>query len=135
VVDVANVMGARADGWWRDRAGAAARLCREILALADRGIPPDRMPAPEESAEAAGRCFPGYVLVLEGRAREAVAGIGFSSRVQVVSAAGAGDDTIVRAAASLGRGCVVVTADRELRRRCEAVGAGITGPGWILGLL
>jgi hypothetical protein len=93
------------------------------------------MPASEESGQAAGRCFPEYVLVLEGRAREAVTQIGFSSRAQVISAAGAGDDTIVRVAASLGLGCVVVTADRELRRRCEAVGAGITGPGWILGLL
>ena len=36
VVDVANVMGARADGWWRDRAGAALRLCREVMALASR---------------------------------------------------------------------------------------------------
>jgi 8-oxo-dGTP diphosphatase len=150
VVDVANVMGARADGWWRDRAGAAARLCREILALAERGIPADRMPASagEGGAAAAAasagegtaagapeRRFPGYVLVLEGRAREAAAVLDFSPRVRVISATGAGDDAIVRAAASLGRGCVVVTADRELRRRCEAVGAAVTGPGWILGLL
>jgi 8-oxo-dGTP diphosphatase len=134
VVDVANVMGARADGWWRDRAGAAARLCREILALAERGIPSDRMPA-SSAAGAPERRFPAYVLVLEGRAREAAAGLDFSPRVQVIPATGAGDDTIVRAAASLGRGCVVVTADRELRRRCEAVGAAVTGPGWILGLL
>ncbi|HEX8510628.1 MAG TPA: hypothetical protein VF635_14170, partial [Propionibacteriaceae bacterium] len=26
VVDIANVMGSRPDGWWRDRAGAATRL-------------------------------------------------------------------------------------------------------------
>ncbi len=57
VVDVANVMGARADGWWRDRAGAALRLCREVIALARRG---------DETAGA-------WVLVLEGQAREAVA--------------------------------------------------------------
>jgi hypothetical protein len=140
VVDVANVMGARADGWWRDRAGAAARLCREIAALADRGIPPARMPADSapgdpSSPGAPERCFPEYVLVLEGRAREAAAGIVPSPRVQVIQAPAAGDDAIVRAAASLGRGCVVVTADRELRRRCEAAGAAVTGPGWILGLL
>ncbi len=42
VVDVANVMGARADGWWRDRAGAALRLCREVMALASRyTVPPE----------------------------------------------------------------------------------------------
>jgi 8-oxo-dGTP diphosphatase len=140
VVDVANVMGARADGWWRDRAGAAARLCREISALADRGIPPTRMPADSfpgdpSSPDAPERCFPAYVLVLEGRSREAAAEIGPSPRVQVIQAPAAGDDAIVRAAASLGRRCVVVTADRELRRRCEAAGASVTGPGWILGLL
>ena len=26
LVDVANTVGARPDGWWRDRAGATARL-------------------------------------------------------------------------------------------------------------
>jgi hypothetical protein len=145
VVDVANVMGARADGWWRDRVGAATRLCREISALADRGIPPARMPAPgapsssspgaPSSPTAPERCFPAYVLVLEGRSREAAAGISPSPRIQVIQAPAAGDDAIVRAAASLGRGCVVVTADRELRHRCEAAGAAVTGPGWILGLL
>jgi len=29
----------------------------------------------------------------------------------------------------------VVTADRELRRRCAAAGAAVAGPGWLLGLL
>src|SRR6202034_3973900 len=50
-------MGARADGWWHDRAGAALRLCREVIALDRRG---------DETAGA-------WVLVLEGQAREAVA--------------------------------------------------------------
>jgi predicted RNA-binding protein with PIN domain len=30
IVDGNNVMGARADGWWKDRAAAAERLSREI---------------------------------------------------------------------------------------------------------
>jgi 8-oxo-dGTP diphosphatase len=131
VVDVANVMGARADGWWRDRAGAAARLGREVMALADRGI--------EGS-------FPCYVFVLEGQARAAAAVIESertesertetgSSRVRVVSGAGSGDDSIVAEVAALGGSCLVVTADRELRRRCAALGATVTGPGWLLGLL
>jgi 8-oxo-dGTP diphosphatase len=125
VVDVANVMGARADGWWRDRAGAAARLCREVMALAERS-------------------FPSYVLVLEGQARAAATRIGTEisetemsnnvpPRVRVVSAAGSGDDTIV--AVAEGASCLVVTADRELRRRCEALGAATAGPGWLLGQL
>src|SRR5215831_15065422 len=57
VVDVANVMGARPDGWWRDRAAAALRLCREVMALAER----DDSPAGA------------WVLVLEGQARAAAA--------------------------------------------------------------
>ena len=31
VVDAANVVGARPDGWWKDRAGAAARLHDALL--------------------------------------------------------------------------------------------------------
>jgi 8-oxo-dGTP diphosphatase len=138
VVDVANVMGARADGWWRDRAGAALRLCQEVVALADHGIRADLMAGPlrDAPADAAGQCFPSYVLVLEGQAREAAARIsGSSPRVRVVSAAGSGDDTIVSEVAALDGSCLVVTADRELRRRCLDLGAAMAGPGWLLGLL
>jgi hypothetical protein len=60
VVDVANVMGARADGWWRDRAGAALRLGREVDALARRG---------GEATSEVGM----WILVLEGQARPAAA--------------------------------------------------------------
>src|SRR5436309_13630408 len=69
VVDVANVMGSRPDGWWRDRAGAAVRLHAQIAQLAASGraiLPPppgDCLPA--EPA-------PAFVLVLEGAARAAV---------------------------------------------------------------
>jgi 8-oxo-dGTP diphosphatase len=160
VVDVANVMGARADGWWRDRAGAAARLCSEIAALAGRGI----------GADQAERSFPSYVLVLEGQARAAAVMIenemienetienetiknetiknemidNVPPRVRVLSAAGSGDDTIVEvvaeiveilAAAAEDASCLVVTADRELRQRCAALGAAVAGPGWLLALL
>lgn len=127
VVDVANVMGARADGWWRDRAGAALRLCREVTALARRGAGP--VPAG------------GWVLVLEGRAREAAAAFGDGDETQlirVVSAPGSGDDAIVGVVAEAvarDKSCLVVTADRELRRRCEQRGASVVGPGWLLHLL
>jgi 8-oxo-dGTP diphosphatase len=141
VVDVANVMGARADGWWRDRAGAALRLGREVLALARR-----------PGAVNAGA----WVLVLEGRARDAVAplrdeallqdeallpdeaGDGEAVPVRVVSAPGSGDDAIVGAVAevtSRDESCLVVTADRELRQRCEELNASVVGPGWLLRLL
>ncbi|HEX5302696.1 MAG TPA: hypothetical protein VFW50_37450 [Streptosporangiaceae bacterium] len=56
VVDVANVMGSRPDGWWRDRAGAAVRLHDQIAELAASGRailpgddqPPEEHPHPEE---------------------------------------------------------------------------------------
>ena len=135
VVDVANVMGARADGWWRDRAGAALRLCLEVFDLATRGVAADRMPAGLPAADGAG---PGWVLVLEGRARAAAARIPADSPlVRVISAPGSADDAIVAEVASLpdAGSCLVVTADRELRRRCEALGAAVAGPGWLLEML
>jgi len=66
VVDAANVVGSRPDGWWRDRAGAARRLAGELVAtLVDN---------PRLLAEALG--VPGAQLrvhlVLEGAARRAV---------------------------------------------------------------
>ena len=65
IVDTANVMGSRADGWWRDRAGAAARLHGEVAALAARGVP-------GEGDGDLERRFPGYLMVLEGAARAAL---------------------------------------------------------------
>lgn len=145
VVDVANVMGARADGWWRDRAGAALRLCGQVIALAARGVPADLMPGGLAAAPAATAPAPaGWVLVLEGRARDAaaaatelIAAAGVA-RVRVVRAPGSGDDAIAAEAASASAAsgpCLVVTADRELRRRCTAAGATVAGPGWLLALL
>jgi 8-oxo-dGTP diphosphatase len=129
VVDVANVMGARADGWWRDRAGAALRLGREVDALARR-----RDEATSEVGE--------WVLVLEGKARAAAAALlaeeGEPPLVRLVSAPGSGDDAIVDVvaeAAARAETCLVVTADRELRQRCEALNASVAGPGWLLRLL
>lgn len=125
MVDVANVMGARADGWWRDRAGAALRLCQEVADLAGRGAP--------------GHEQASFVLVLEGRARDAADRLGaLGHRIKVIRAPGSGDDSIVTEAASFaasGVSCLVVTADRELRRRCEAKGATVVGPSWLLGMI
>jgi 8-oxo-dGTP diphosphatase len=82
VVDVANVMGSRPDGWWRDRAGAAVRLHAQIARLAASGraiLPPpgDRPPGddPGPSGDDPGPPevdAPAFVLVLEGAARAAV---------------------------------------------------------------
>jgi len=125
IVDGANVVGSRPDGWWRDRAGAAVRLHDSLAGLAARG------PA-------------SIVLVLEGAAKAAVpriaaqAGTGDQAgarrpagTVQVVAAPGSGDDEIVRLAGSLPGRRIVVTADRELRSRSVAAGAEVAGPSWL----
>jgi 8-oxo-dGTP diphosphatase len=82
-------------------------------------------------------------MVLEGAAKAAADRIGAdrSSRVRVVQAAGSGDDAIVALVRQLPGPpdsrdrVIVVTADRELRRRCETAGAEVLGPGWLWGLL
>jgi 8-oxo-dGTP diphosphatase len=47
IVDGANVVGSRPDGWWRDRAGAALRLRDQLAPLATEGI--TELPAALES--------------------------------------------------------------------------------------
>ena len=115
LVDAANVVGSRPDGWWRDRAGAADRLVRRISSdLEDPGE---------------------VVVVLEGAARRGVEP-GMAGTVLVVHAEGSGDDDIVARVADAvrrepGLAVTVVTADRGLRARVEELGAQSIGPGWL----
>ncbi len=113
VVDSANVVGSVPDGWWRDRAGAAARLRDRLAATVAAGLP--GLPGPVE-----------VVLVTEGRARAVEPAGG----VRVEGAPRSGDDRIVElvAAEGAGRTVVVVTADRGLRDRVTALGAEVRGP-------
>ncbi len=73
-------------------------------------------------------------MVLEGQAKAADTAV---DGVLVVLADGSGDDAIVDAVAAAAerrdaRAITVVTADRGLRERVEALGAGTVGPGWLL---
>ncbi|MET9211969.1 MULTISPECIES: NYN domain-containing protein [unclassified Nocardia] len=118
VVDAANVIGANADGWWRDRAGAARRLLSSITDLTTR--------LPASTA---------VTVVLEGAAKAAADGAEPTApRLRVVLADRSGDDKIVDVVAeATGYDRVtVVTADRELRRRADAYGADSVGPHWLL---
>jgi hypothetical protein len=117
LVDAANVVGSRPTGWWRDRAGAARGFVDQI-----------------RTAIAAGRISPPVTVVLEGHAR-AGADAGDAGGVTVLHAPGSGDEALVGAIGEDGRGVVLVTADRELRRRAEGLGARVVGPGWLLDLL
>ena len=61
---------------------------------------------------------------------------GTADGVTVLHAAGSGDDLLADFAAKASdRTITLVTADRELRRRVEALGAEVIGPGWLLELL
>jgi hypothetical protein len=116
IVDGANVVGSRPDGWWRDRAGAARRLQQRLLTA---GLPYDEV-----------------VLVLEGKATRGNP-VGQDGRLRTVHAPGSGDDAIVEDVMAQvdvgdGRGVTVVTADRVLRDRVEAAGAGSVSPSWLL---
>jgi 8-oxo-dGTP diphosphatase len=113
VVDAANVVGSRPDGWWRDRAGAAERLLRDIAAAG-----PGVLGLPQGGFGWVSR----PVVVLEG----AAAGAPDVAGIDVVRAPGSGDDTIVDEARRAGP-CVVVTADRALRARLPAAARPI-GP-------
>jgi 8-oxo-dGTP pyrophosphatase MutT (NUDIX family) len=131
IVDGANVMGSRADGWWRDRVGAMARLHGELVTLAAAGIArlPDDGGGGDEPA--LDRWYPRIVLVVEGKARAVLDKVPAGGAVQVVAAPGEGDDTIADLAGRLPGRRFVITADRELRRRCVAAGAAVAGPRWL----
>ncbi len=112
VVDGANVVGARPDGWWKDRAGAAARL-HDALLHAD---------VPHEE----------IVLVLEGQAKQGVRAGGPRS-LRVVHASRDGDSEIRRQAelaVTGGHRVTVVTADRALA--ANVAPAQVLSPTWLL---
>jgi hypothetical protein len=124
LVDAANVVGSRPDGWWRDRAGATSRLLARLAPLTGR-----ELPTPGGGAVVCDE----VVAVVEGAARDVDAPAG----VTVVRAAGSGDDALAASAARLageGRELVVVTADRGLRARLPE-SAAVTGPGWLYDVL
>lgn len=141
MIDGANVVGSRPDGWWRDRPGAATRLYTQLAAAL--GDPAGF------AARLAPRAAPGgpwqVVLVLEGRARAGVPpGRSAAGTLVVQHAAGSGDDAIVEllraclspsrdrpgsgGAGELSGWLGVVTADRELGRRVAALRAEVLRP-------
>lgn len=124
VVDVANVMGSRPDGWWKDRAGAATTLLAGLPGLVGRVVP---------APDGAQVIIEQVVAIVEGAANAATAPDG----VVVVRAPRDGDSAIVSAAdefVRLGATALVVTADRGLRARLPDR-VVIAGPDWLNALL
>jgi hypothetical protein len=117
LIDAANVVGSRPTGWWRDRAKAARQIIEWIRA-----------------ATVAAQLSPPVVVVLEGEARRGVEE-GVLDGVEVVHAAGHGDDTLVALAEAATEPVLLVSADRALADRCRGVGAEVVGPSWLLSRL
>lgn len=114
IVDGNNVMGARPDGWWRDRAGAARALAAQVAGF----------------ARAAGEPV---ALFFDGRPRDL--GLPDDAPLEVAFADRAGRDAAdaaiverVRADADP-RSLRVVTSDRALADLVRAAGADVEGAG------
>ena len=118
VIDGMNVIGSRADGWWRDRDAAVLRLLRRLQ-------------------DAATRSRDALTLVLDGRPPADLAE-GEHDGVEVRYARRRGrdaaDDRIVElVAADPDPGSLrVVTSDRDLVDRVTALGATTEGAGAFL---
>ncbi len=118
VVDGMNVIGARPDGWWRDRDAAARRLLRRLQ-------------------RAATRTDDVLMLVLDGRPAPGLAEGdhgGVDVRYAQRSGRDAADDRIVELvrADTDPAGLRVVTSDRDLAERVRAFGATTQGAGTFL---
>jgi 8-oxo-dGTP diphosphatase len=111
VVDVANVMGSRPDGWWRDRAGAAVRLHAELVGLAasGRGVPPGETDPPD------------FVMVLEGAAKAA------AGRLSAASPAGSPPGAATPGAATPGAATPGAATTGAATTGAATTGAATTG--------
>ena len=121
IVDAMNVIGSRPDGWWRDRDGAARRLIRATQAFARR-------------------TGDHIAVVLDGRPLpDLPEGVHDGVLVAYARRGGrnAADDRIVEevAADADPASLTVVTSDRELQERVEALGAHVVGAArWLSAL-
>ncbi len=112
-VDAMNVIGARPDGWWRDRDGAARRLVEAVQAWAARAGAQTTVVLDGGPAELDGEVRTVTTVVAAGRGPDAA------------------DDEIVRllSARDDPERAIVVTSDATLAGRVRALGARVQGAG------
>jgi predicted RNA-binding protein with PIN domain len=115
IVDGNNVMGARPDGWWRDRQGAQRRLVDRLEAFAEaRDVP--------------------VTVIFDGRAHDAGGGLRVSVRFARRRGRDAADDDLAALVARHPEPdrLIVVTSDAALAERVRAAGARVVGAGAFL---
>ena len=126
VVDAANVVGSRPDGWWNDRAGATERLLQQLATLYADGAPGEWF-----GLDRIWRFWPETIVVVEGEATRVTAPS--EGRTCVVPAPRDGDATVFdQVTRKSDTDVTVVTSDRELQGRVEQAGARVLGAGTLL---
>jgi predicted RNA-binding protein with PIN domain len=115
IVDGNNVMGARADGWWRDRQAAQRRLVDRLEAFAEARDEP-------------------VTVIFDGRPHDAGGGLRVAVRFAGRAGPNAADDDV---AAMVARHpepeqVIVATSDATLADRVRASGARVVGAGAFL---
>lgn len=105
LLDTANVLGSRPDGWWKDRSGATGALLTSLAGVLPRTV---------ELPSGGFGWLTKIEAVLEGEARAAVFQ---DERIPVIHAQGSGDDELARRAHDGDTLTALVTADRGLQQR------------------
>ena len=144
VVDSANVVGSRPNGWWKDRLGATNTFAEKLQARAGLGFTADSLGIGLPGS----RWWPEVQLVVEGQARGAEVQTSVApaahqagTELRIVIAERDGDQAIVDAVQSqfaapgIPPRVFVVTADRALTDRVTSLGASVHGPGWLWALI
>ena len=122
LLDTANVLGSRPNGWWKDRAGSTGALLTSLAETLPRTV---ELPGGQYG------WLTRIEAVLEGEARGAVVN---DPRTRTILASGSGDDTLADQARLDGDLTALVTADRGLRDRLPDSVQVLT-PSTVLGWL
>jgi predicted RNA-binding protein with PIN domain len=113
LVDAFNVIGARPDGWWRDRPAAVRRLLDRLEAYAERTGEDVRVVLDSGPPDLAGRRGGVEVVIARTRGRDAA-----DEEIARLAAADTHPSTLT-----------VVTSDSALASRVRAAGTRVEGAG------